>query len=74
MRRVAKTIRKDIEMPEKLYTVDEAAEATRLSVAWWRQAIFQRKIKYLKLSRRVLIPESTIQTLLETSVVPPRRA
>ena len=57
---------------EKLFTVYEAADVTRLSVAWWRQAVFQRKVRYLKLGRRVLIPESTIHCLLESSAVNPR--
>lgn len=55
-----------------LMTVDEAATATRMSKSWWRQQIFQRKIKHLKVGRRVLIPREVVEQLLEQSVVEPR--
>ena len=58
---------------EQLFTIKEASEETKLSEAWWRQAVFQRKVKYLKLARRVLIPESTIRQMREKAVVEPRR-
>lgn len=56
-----------------LMTVDEAATATRMSKSWWRQQIFQRKIKHLKVGRRVLIPREVVDQLLEQSVVEPKR-
>ncbi|MGD0399754.1 MAG: helix-turn-helix domain-containing protein [Syntrophobacteraceae bacterium] len=58
---------------ETLYTIPEAAEKTRMSQAWWRMMIFQKKIKHLKIGRRVLIPESTIQDLFSAAIVKPRR-
>jgi excisionase family DNA binding protein len=57
---------------EPLYTIAESAEQTRMSVAWWRQMVFQRRIRFLKVGRRVLIPESTIRGLLSKSVVEPK--
>lgn len=57
---------------EELLTVAEAAQVTRLSVAWWRQAIFQRKVRFVKLSRRVLIPRSTVRQLIRGGTVEPR--
>jgi hypothetical protein len=67
------------EFPEELVdnellTIPEAAETSRLSIAWWRQAIFQRKVRFVKLSRRVFIPKSTIRQLIKDGTVEPRRA
>jgi hypothetical protein len=56
---------------DRLYTVGEAAEATRMSVAWWRQAIFQKKVRVCRIGRRVLIPGATISNLLKTGIVEP---
>ena len=56
---------------EKLYTVNEASEISRMSVAWWRMAIFQKKVRYVKIGSRVLIPETTLKDLINTSVVEP---
>ena len=58
----------------KIYTIPEAATATRMSTAWYRKKIFQREIRYLKIGRRVFIPESTIEKILKESVVEPRHS
>jgi excisionase family DNA binding protein len=57
---------------EKFYTISEAAEITRVSSAWWRQRVFQRKIRFIKMGARVLIPESTIKGLLQNGTVEPK--
>ena len=57
---------------EALFTIKEAAEKSRMSPAWWRMMIFKSKLRYLKVGRRVLIPESTLRNLLESSAVNPR--
>jgi excisionase family DNA binding protein len=59
---------------EPLYSLPEAAKATNVSLAWWRQKVFQRQVRFLKLGRRVLIPQSTIEELLKRGIVEPRRA
>jgi excisionase family DNA binding protein len=56
----------------KLYTIPEASTKTRMSNAWIRKKIYQREIRYLKIGRRVFIPESTIDKILKESVVEPR--
>lgn len=58
---------------EKKYTVREASEESGMSVSWWRQKCFQRKIVYLKIGRKVLIPESTLQEVMRNAVVIPTR-
>lgn len=56
----------------KLYTIAEAAEETRMSQAWWRKKIFQKDIRYLRIGRRVFIPQSTIEEILNKAIVEPR--
>jgi hypothetical protein len=60
-------------MDERIWTIPEAAAKTRLSIAWWRQAVFQKKVRYLKIGRRVLIPDSTLMDLLSNVVEPIKR-
>ncbi len=57
----------------ELLTVIEAAQLSRMSAAWWRQRIFRKEVKFLKVGRRVLIPKSTIDELLNQSVVEPKK-
>ncbi|MGO9566876.1 MAG: helix-turn-helix domain-containing protein [Desulfomonilaceae bacterium] len=56
----------------QLLNIQEAAKETRMSPSWWRMMVFKRAIKFLKIGRRVLIPRSTIDELLNQSVVEPR--
>ncbi len=57
----------------KLFTVKEFAEIMRLSKPTVRQLIYQKKIEYLRIGRRILIPESTIETILNNCLVPAQR-
>jgi excisionase family DNA binding protein len=57
----------------ELLTVIEAAELTRMSPAWWRQRVFRKEIRFLKVGRRVLIPRSTVDELLTRSIVEPKK-
>ena len=57
----------------KLYTVEEAALATNMSSAFWRQLVWQKKVKFMKIGRSIRIPQSTIDQLLEQATVEPRR-
>ena len=56
----------------KLLTVNEAAEATRMSTSWIRMKVFRKELTFLKIGRRVLIPQSTIDDLLAQAVVEPK--
>ena len=59
------------EVIEEVYTVREAAEKTKLSIAWWRQQVFQKSVRYIKIGRRVLIPKSTVEALFVDGNVEP---
>ncbi|MFH1629662.1 MAG: helix-turn-helix domain-containing protein [Pseudomonadota bacterium] len=56
----------------KALTIPEAAERSRMSEAWWRAQIFQKKITHLKIGRRTFIPEKTLEELFKKSIVKPR--
>jgi len=56
----------------EVVSISQAAEITGMSQSWWRQRIFRREIRFLKVGRRVLIPKDTIEELLSQSVVEPR--
>lgn len=58
---------------ERLNTIVEAVEKTRMSSSWWRQQIYQKKIRYLKIGRRVFIPDSTIEELIRRSIIEPTK-
>jgi len=53
------------------YTVKEAAEKSKMSVAWWRKMIFEKKLRHLRIGNRVFIPETTIEELFKNGVVEP---
>ena len=57
---------------EKLFTVKEASQMTKMSLSWWRMRVFDKDIRFFKIGRRVLIPESTVEGVLKSSVVEPR--
>ncbi|MBM3300747.1 MAG: helix-turn-helix domain-containing protein [Deltaproteobacteria bacterium] len=52
----------------ELLTVNEAAEATRMSASWWRQKIFRKEVSYLKIGRAVRIPRATVDQILKESL------
>ena len=56
---------------ELIYTIKEAAEITRMSIPWWRQRIFRKEIKHLRIGRRVFIPASVIEHLFQNGIVEP---
>jgi excisionase family DNA binding protein len=56
-------------MTEKHYTIKEVAEQSRLSVSWWRQRISKKEMRYLKIGRRVFVPESTLQKMFTDGIV-----
>lgn len=56
---------------EKIFSIKEASDLSRMSVAWWRRKILLNEIRYLKIGRRVLIPKSTIDDLFKRAIVEP---
>lgn len=52
-------------------TIKEAAQRWRMSEAWVRKQVFERKIRFLKIGSRVFIPESTIEDVLNCGIVEP---
>lgn len=56
---------------EKIFTIKEASGLSKMSVAWWRRKIFRKEVRYLKMGRRVLIPESTLNDLFKNAIVEP---
>ena len=59
-------------MAESLNTIEEASKKTKMSVSWWRQKISAREIRFVRLGRRVFIPEDTIQKILHEGMVEPK--
>ena len=57
----------------ELLSVCRASELSGMSQSWWRQRIFRREIRFLKIGSRVLIPKSTVEELLSQSVVEPKK-
>jgi hypothetical protein len=53
-------------MTGKKYTIKEAAEISKMSESWWRQAILKNKVLYYKIGKKIFIPEETITGLYET--------
>jgi excisionase family DNA binding protein len=56
----------------QLFTVIEAADYLRLSPHTIRGWISQKRIPYLKISRRVFLSKEQLDRLLQESVVPAR--
>jgi hypothetical protein len=58
------------EEPLKLLNVKEAAALSGMSVAWWRQRIFRREVRFYRISRRVFIALEDVEALIKNSRVP----
>lgn len=58
-------------MSEKHFTIEEAAKLSRMSVSWWRQKVSGREVRYLKIGRRVFVPESTLHKMFSDAVIEP---
>ncbi len=56
----------------EIMSVKQAAEATGMSCSYWRQKIFRKEIRFVKLGRRVLIPKATVEQMLNDSIVEPK--
>jgi len=60
-------------MTETNFTIKEASNKTKMSESWWRQRIFRKEIRYLKIGRRVFIPESVIEQIFRDGIVEPAK-
>ena len=58
----------------QLISVGEAAKQTRTSVGFWRTRIFRKENQFVKLGRRVLIPQKTVDELVRCGLVQPKTA
>ena len=58
----------------KLLDVNSAAERLGVSPFTIRAWLRQRRLEYVKLGRRVLVPESAIRRFVEMHTVPAREA
>jgi excisionase family DNA binding protein len=56
----------------QLLNVAEAAEMCHLKVSTIRRWIFNRRLPFVKLGRRVLLRSSDIEALIEQNIVPAR--
>lgn len=56
---------------DKLLTVPQAADRLGTSVAFVRRLILERRIRYVKLSRLVRIPESAVVAMIAAGTVEP---
>lgn len=58
---------------ENLLAVPHAAKKTAMSISWWRAAIRDRKVRFIRIGGRVLIPEGAIDDLISAGTVEPVR-
>lgn len=58
-------------MPERLFTVAEAAKVLRTSERFPRRLIAERRIRFTRIGRHVRIPESALWELIAAGLVEP---
>jgi excisionase family DNA binding protein len=58
-------------VPERLFTVAEAAELLRTSERFPRRLIAERRIRFTRIGRHVRIPESALRELIAAGLVEP---
>ena len=56
----------------RLLSLVECAERTSTTIRWWRRAVFERRIPYVKLGALVRIEESVLEELIEAGRSPAR--
>ena len=56
----------------KLISIEDAAAKTRTNVVFRRARIFRKELRFVKLGRRVLIPQETVDELIKRGVVEPK--
>jgi excisionase family DNA binding protein len=61
------------EKTKEYLSITEVARETSLSESFWRKAMFQRRIPYLKAGRRVMIRRCDLRAWVSANVVPATR-
>jgi excisionase family DNA binding protein len=61
-----------VKVGEPLYSLREAAELTHVSLSTWRGWVLRRKVDFVKLGGRVLIPQGSITKMLADGYSPAR--
>lgn len=61
-----------IEVEQKLITNKEFCQRLGMSEPWGRKMLQNRQINYVKIGRRVRIPESELQKFIVQNTVPAR--
>lgn len=61
-----------MEIPKRLFTVQEASKYTGFAVPTFYHWIYIRKIEFVKISRRVFIKKETLDSLIDDHTVVPR--
>lgn len=56
---------------EPLHSIKESAVISRMSTSWWRQKVFRKEVRYVRIGRRIWIPQSTIEDLVKKGLVEP---
>ena len=56
---------------EEMHNIKRAAAIINVSEGWWRERVFKKKIRFVRIGRRILIPDSTISDLIKKGVVEP---
>ncbi|MBV9023166.1 MAG: helix-turn-helix domain-containing protein [Streptomycetaceae bacterium] len=64
---------KEVTAPDRLLTVEEAAQRLGTGVRFIRRLITERRIRYVKLGKPVRIPESALTAYIEERTVPTLR-
>ncbi|MEK7754132.1 MAG: excisionase family DNA-binding protein [Planctomycetota bacterium] len=65
----------DAQVENKRYlSVAEVAGETGLSQAFWRKAIFLRRVAFVRVGRRVLVRREDLDSFIQAGIVPAVRA
>ena len=65
------TNRQDPQPPERLLTVEQAAELLSTSSRFPRRLIEERRIRFVRVGRHVRIPESALREFIAAGLVEP---
>jgi excisionase family DNA binding protein len=61
-------------MMTELLNLDEASKDSKLSIHWWRKAVSQRRVPFVKIGRRVLVRREDLETLISKGFQAPRES
>ena len=60
--------------PERLMTLEQAADALGTGVRFTRRLIAERRIRFVKVGRHVRIPETALAEFIDAATVQPTNA